>query len=306
MSTPAPARAAPSFHLTPLLGACLAATWLIWGSTYLAIRFALAGFPPFLQMGSRFLLAGILLLGWARLKQPAPWPTTREWLHALVVGGIMLGGGLGGCATAEQTVGSGVVVSFVAVAPLLLTIGGALFLGERPTRLETIGIAVGLAGVVLLVRGESFSGSPRGLVAMLIATSSWCTGSLLSRRACPLAPGAMGFASEMLCGGLVLSLVSLASGETADFLRGPAPSAGAWIAWAYLVVFGSLIAFSAYMALLAAAPIALAASYAFVNPIVGMALGVALGGETISRHEWVAAIVILAGVVLVTQGRRRT
>lgn len=295
-SVPAPAR------LTPTIAACLAATWLIWGSTYLAIRVALGGFPPFLQMGTRFLVAGAVLAAWVRWKRRAPWPGPRQWMNAFLVGSLMLAGGMGGTAVAEQTVGSGIIVAFVAVVPVFMTIG-ALFMGIRPSRLEVSGMAVGIVGVLLLTQGASFRTSTSGLAAITAAAVCWSAGSLLSQRGCRLAPGAMGFASEMLCGGLVLMLLATLRGETGTFVSSAPPSAAALAAWGYLVVFGSLIAFNAYMVLLDNASPALASSYAFVNPIVGMALGVALGGETISRFEFAAALVVLMGVVIVVRGR---
>lgn len=286
--------------LSPKLMLCLAATWLVWGSTYLAIKIALVSLPPFFQMGSRFLVAGAALAVWMRWRG-APWPSARQWLHALVIGGLMLGGGMGGTATAEQTVGSGLVVAFIAVMPLMIA-GLNLLWGEKPTRLESAGIAAGLVGVLLLTQGQGFGASPTGLVAISVACASWAVGSVLSQRVWPLAPGAMGFASEMLAGGAVLMGLSLASGET---LPAHVEPQALW-AWLYLVVFGSLIAFNAYMVLLAEASAGLASSYSFVNPVIAMLLGVSLAGEQISGHEWLAAGVVLVGVVLLLMGRARS
>lgn len=279
--------------LPPLVLACLAATWVIWGSTYLAIKFALVSFPPFLQMGSRFLVAGLALALWMRFARRAPWPTARQWAHATLVGALMLGGGMGGVAVAEQSVGSGLVVAFIAVVPLIIVLLNLVW-GLRPGRLEMLGIGVGLVGVLMLTRGQGFQASPTGLIAIALACVTWSIGSVLSQRATPLAPGAMGFASEMLCGGAVLMALAAINGESMAWP--PQPLAAA--AWVYLVVFGSLIAFNAYMLLLARAPAGLAASYTFVNPVIALALGVTLGGETVSGFEWAAAGVVLVGVVL--------
>jgi len=279
--------------LPPLVLACLAATWIIWGSTYLAIKFALVSFPPFLQMGSRFLVAGVALALWMRWARRAPWPTLRQWAHATLVGTLMLGGGMGGVAVAEQSVGSGLVVAFIAVVPLIIVLLNLLW-RVKPGRFELLGIGVGLAGVLMLTRGQGFQASPTGLAAITLACVGWSIGSVLSQRATPLAPGAMGFASEMLCGGVVLMLLAAVSGETMDWPPQPLASA----AWLYLVVFGSLIAFNAYMLLLAQAPAGMAASYTFVNPVIALALGITLGGETVSAYEWMAAGVVLVGVVL--------
>ena len=284
--------------LPPFVLLCLFATWVVWGSTYLAIKYALLSFAPFLQMGTRFLVAGGLLMAWMRWRG-APWPSLVQWRNAMVVGGLMLGGGMGGVAHAELTVGSGLVVAFIAVVPLMITLLN-LFWGVVPGRWESAGIALGLAGVLMLTQGAGFQASPGGLVAIAVACLSWSLGSVLSQRSLPLAPGAMGFASEMICGGVVLMLLSLLAGEA--WVWPPEPAAAA--AWLYLVVFGSLIAFNAYMVLLARAPASLAASYTFVNPVIAMMLGVWVAGETVSRFEWYAVAVVLAGVLLLLWQRR--
>ena len=149
--------------LPPLVIACLAATWVVWGSTYLAIKFALVSFPPYLQMGSRFLVAGVALALWMRFVRHAPWPKPRQWAHAVLVGALMLGGGMGGTAVAEQTVGSGLVVAFIAVVPLMIVLVN-LFWGVKPGRLEMLGIGVGLVGVLMLTRGAGLCGLAVGLV----------------------------------------------------------------------------------------------------------------------------------------------
>lgn len=284
-------------RLSPLVIACLGATWLIWGSTYLAIRFALRSFPPFFQMGTRFLIAGGGLLLWMRWRG-ATWPNYRQWRNACIVGSLLLAGGMGATAFAEQSVASGLVVAFVAVTPALLALLNLAF-GVRPRRMEVAGIAIGLAGVLLLVRGAGFAASPTGLAAITVAALCWSLGSVLSQRRFPLAPGAMGFASEMVVGGLVLLAISRVSGES---WHGPLQplALGAWL---YLIVFGSLLAFNAYMYLLANSPPALASSYAYVNPVIAMLLGVWLGNESVTRQEWLAASVILAGVILLLRGR---
>jgi drug/metabolite transporter (DMT)-like permease len=281
-----------------LVLACVAATWFVWGSTYLAIKFAIAGLPPFLMMASRFVVAGGLLLAYMRLRG-APWPNALQWRNALIVGTLMLGGGMGGTAYAEQSIGSGIVVAFIAVTPLLMVLASLPF-GVRPASGEVIGILIGLAGVLMLVQGAGFRASPGGLIAMLFATSGWTLGSVLSQRIYHLAPGAMGFASEMLCGGVVLFAAAAVAGEALP----PTIPIGAGLAWAFLVVFGSLIAFNAYMYLLGRASTGLATSYTYVNPVIAMMLGVALGGEQVTGWEWLSAGVVLAGVVLVVFSRR--
>lgn len=293
---PARTAAAPGL-LLPALLAC----YLVWGSTYLAIRYALVSFPPFFQMGTRFLAAGGLLMAWVlwqARRGRTTLPSARQWRNALVIGTLMLGGGMGLTASAEQHVGSGLVAAFIAVVPMLVCGWGLLF-GQRPGKLELAGIAVGAVGVLLLVRGASFSASPVGVACIAGATLAWSLGSVLSTTRLPLAPGAAGFASEMLCGGAVLMALSLALGE--QFAWPPQPLALA--AWAYLVVFGSLVAFSAYLYLLAHASPAVATSYALVNPAIALALGVSLGGEALSGGEWLACGVILGGVLLIFRGK---
>ena len=285
---------------SPLVIACLAATWFIWGSTYLAIRFALDGFTPLVLMGTRFLAAGGLLFLWTSLRG-ASLPTLRQWRNALIVGSLMLVGGMGGTATAELTVGSGLVVAFIAVSPLLLVLLNSVA-GVYPGRGELAGVLVGLGGVVLLTRGEGFQHSPNGIPLLAMATSCWTLGSFLSQRHCTLAPGAMGFASQMLCGGVVLLVLALSRGESLHV----AASGGAWLAWLYLLVFGSLVGFNAYMVLLGRVPASIATSYGYVNPVIAMLLGVTVGGETISPGEWASAGVTLAGVGIMLASRRST
>ena len=291
---------APAGAFSPLVLSCLAATWLVWGSTYLVIRFALAGFAPYFLMATRFLFAGGILLAW-QLARGATLPSTRQWGNALLVGTLMLGGGMGGVAYAEQTIGSGLVVAFIAVVPLLLVVINLAF-GVRPRRTELLAVLVGLGGVLMLTQGVGMRASPAGLAAITVGTTCWALGSVLAQRRFALAPGATGFATEMLCGGLTLLLMSGLRGESWHW---PIQT-GVWLAWWYLVVFGSLIAFSAYMLLLARTTASIAASYSLVNPVVALFLGVTLGGEAVSSWEWMAAGVVMIGVVLLFSGRRQT
>ncbi|MDP3614757.1 MAG: EamA family transporter, partial [Rubrivivax sp.] len=154
-----------SRSLPPLILACLAATWLIWGSTYLAIKWALVSFPPFYQMGTRFLVAGALMAAWLKWRR-TPWPDRREWANATLLGALMLGVGYGLTAVAEMSVSSGLVVAFIAIGPALQAAMEWPY-GVRPTRLEAAGIGLGLIGVVGLAAGQGFSASPGGLLAVL-------------------------------------------------------------------------------------------------------------------------------------------
>jgi drug/metabolite transporter (DMT)-like permease len=307
MNTATLARDLPVHRLPPLILACLAATWFIWGSTYLAIKWALISFPPFHQMGTRFLVAGALLAAWVRWRG-GRWPNRSEWINATVLGALMLGAGYGLTAVAEQTVSSGLVVALIAIGPALQA-GFEWPYGVKPTRMEAAGIALGLVGVLGLASGQGFSASPGGLLAVLAASVSWKLGSVWSLRGLPralggrsleMAPGAMGFASQMLAGGVVLMLVSLALGET----PGWPPHPLALASWVYLVIAGSLIAFSAFMLLLQRTRTAVSSSYAYVNPLIGLVLGVTLGGETLHWGEWLSAGLVTGSVVLMLRGRK--
>jgi drug/metabolite transporter (DMT)-like permease len=286
-------------RISTLILGCLAATWLIWGSTYLAIKFALTSFPPFFQMGTRFVLAGLLLLVWARCRSQEM-PTLVQWRNAWVIGTLMLAGGMGCVAYSEQSVASGLVVVFIAIVPLLTVLANLLF-GIKPSRVEVLGICIGLAGVLLLARGHGFQASPGGLIAVSIATLSWSSGSVLNLHRFPVAPRSSGFASEMICGGAVLLMISQLMGER--FHWPPQPLA--FVAWMYLVVFGSLIAFTAYMTLLARTRVALATSYSFVNPVIALLLGIGLGDEAVTHQEWLAAGIVVIGVVILVVEKRR-
>ena len=297
----------PTFQPTrtaPLLIPALLACYLVWGSTYLAIQIALVSFPPFFQMGTRFLTAGLLLMAWVLLKKHKL-PTRREWRNALIIGALMLGGGMGLTASAEVHVGSGMIAAFIAEVPMLMSALGAL-LGQRPSRLELLGMTVGLVGVILLVRGASFTAAPVGLVCIAGASLLWSVGSVLSTTRLPLASGPAGFASQMLCGGAVLMLISFALGEHTQAAKNWPAQPTAILAWVYLVVFGSLIAFSAYMYLLANASPAMASSYAFVNPLIAIFLGAFFANELVTGNEWFACAVILAGVFLIFRGKSTT
>jgi len=306
MSTLARPLLDPPRSLPPLILACLAAVWLIWSSTYLAIKWALVSFPPFWQMGTRFIAAGVLLAAWMRWRG-ARWPDRREWINATVLGALMLGLGYGLTAVAEVSVSSGLVVAFIAVGPALQAAVEWPY-GLRPTKLEAAGIALGLVGVLGLAAGQGFSAAPAGLLAVLGASVAWKLGSVWTRHGLPralggrrldLTPGAMGYASQMLAGGVVLLVMSLAAGEQPSW---PIDPRALW-SWVYLVVAGSLVAFSAFMVLLQHTPTAVSASYAYVNPVIGMLLGVTLGGEVIHTGEWLAAALVTASVVLMLRGR---
>ncbi len=281
-------------HLPRSVLAALITVYIVWGSTYFAIQVALKDFPPFMLMASRFLVAGVILFAW-NLARGARLPNAREWRAATVIGGFMLGGGMGLTAVAQQYVSSGITAVFAACSPMILSSLSGLF-GDWPKRREWMGIFAGFAGALLLASGGQFAAQPIGIVILLAAVLCWDIGSVLSQKKLQLAPGGMGFASEMLMGSLFLAAFSVISGES-----WPATiSTSGWIAWAYLVVAGSLLAFTAYMYLLSKVSPGLASSYAYVNPVIAVAIGASLGGEQLSRNEWMATFVILSSVIIIT------
>ena len=305
LATPSPAAATRG--LSPLLLACLLAVWLIWGSTYLAIKWALISFPPFHQMGTRFLVAGVLLAAWMRWRGSA-WPDRRQWGNAAILSVLMIVLAYGLTALAEVHVSSGLVVAFIGIGPALQAAFEWPY-GVRPTRREGAGIALGAIGVLGLAAGQGFSASPAGLLAVLCAITAWKLGSVWSNhglpqtlggRALDLAPGAMGYASQMLAGGVLLMAVSAVLGEAPGW---PIDPRALW-SWVYLVIAGTLVAFSAFMVLLQHTPTAVSSSYAYVNPVIGLVLGVTLGGETLHAAEWAAAALVTGSVVLMLTGRR--
>jgi drug/metabolite transporter (DMT)-like permease len=277
----------------------LAALFLIWGSTYLAIRFALeGGFPPFLLGGIRFLIAGGLMFGFLRLRGMAP-PTGAQWGNAAVMGILLLLLGNGMVNFAEKTVSSGMTAVAVASAPLWMAVFAAMR-GQRPTRMEALGLGIGFLGVVWLNAGSSLDASRAGMLALLVASLAWSFGSIWSRGR-DLPPPFMAAAAQMLCGGLAMLVLGLAIGERFHGL----PTSHGLAAFAYLIVFGSIVGFSAYIWLLHHVRPALAGSYAYVNPAIAVALGAWLAGERFGHHELLAMGVILLGVVAITAAKAR-
>ena len=284
-------------HLPRRVIFALLTVYIVWGSTYFAIHIALGSFPPFLLMGTRFLMAGALLYAWEKWRG-TPNPTALQWRDAGIIGTLMLGGGMGLTAVGQQYVSSGLTAVFIACSPMVLSFCTGFF-GIWPNRREWIGIVIGFAGAILLAAGGDFSAQPMGIIALLGAILCWDAGSVLSQRKFTLAPGGMGFASEMLLGGAFLVLLALAKGET---FAAPI-TASALAAWFYLVVAGSLLAFTAYMFLLSKVSAGLAGSYAYVNPVIAVTLGFMLGGEKLGMRELVAMAIILGSVVLLTTAR---
>ena len=239
-------------------------------------------------------MAGAILYSWKKY-YGAPSPSKAEWRAAAVVGILMLGGGMGLTAVGQQYISSGLTAVFIACSPMILSFCTGFF-GEWPNKREWMGILIGFAGAVLLAADGESSAQPIGIAALLGAIICWNIGSVLSQKTLKLAPGAMGFASEMLLGGVFLIIFALLKGENFDSPM----TAKALAAWFYLVVAGSLLAFTAYMFLLSKVSSALASSYAYVNPLIAVTLGVLLGGENLSMREVLAMLIILSSVALIT------
>jgi drug/metabolite transporter (DMT)-like permease len=274
------------------------ALYIIWGSTYLGIRVALQSYPPFLLAALRFATAGLLMFGYLRWRGAAL-PTARQWRNAAFTGVLLLGFGNGLVCFAEESVSSGISAVVVASMPLFAALFTGLY-GEWPTRKETFGLLIGFVGVVVLNFGGSLTASRLGAIALLVAAMAWAFGSVWSRRQ-DMPSGMMNTSAQMLCGSVALFIAGFAGGE-----RLPAhPSLHATLAAAYLVVFGSLIAFSAYLYVLKHARPAFATSYAYVNPPVAVLFGVLLLGEKVGPYDMAGMAIILLGVVIITLARQR-
>ncbi|MDZ3823391.1 MAG: drug/metabolite exporter YedA [Pseudoxanthomonas sp.] len=273
----------------------LLSVYLIWGSTYLGIRFGLQGFPPFLMAGLRFLCAGSAVYLWLRLRG-RPAPTARQWRNAALMGVLLLGLGNGLVSVAQQSVASGLAAVAVASMPLWAALFGLAF-GRRYRGLEWLGVLVGFAGVLLLNAGEALQARPLAALALVVAAASWAFGSVWSRGR-DLPSPFMSTAAQMLTGGVAMLAFGLATGERIE----GTPPASAIAALAYLAVFGSIIGFGAYIWLLNNVRPALATSYAYVNPPIAVLLGALLAGEQVGWQTVLAMAVILSGVVLISRG----
>jgi drug/metabolite transporter (DMT)-like permease len=275
----------------------LLAVYLIWGSTYLGIRIAIESLPPFFMAGVRFLVAGALLFTVLRLRG-APAPNRTQWLGAAALGCLLLVGGNAGVTFAEKWISSGLAALGVGTIPLWAALFAGLW-GHWPRRAEWAGLGLGFVGIVLLNLESNVQANPLGAVVLFMAPVFWAFGSVLSRHLV-LPGGLMASASEMLVGGVVCMLLSLVFGER---VAGP-PTTASLLALGYLIVFGSLIAFSAYVYLLGRVSSSLATSYAYVNPAVAVGLGVGLAGEQITLAGVLAMLAILSAVVMISLGAR--
>jgi drug/metabolite transporter (DMT)-like permease len=248
------------------------------------------------MLSIRFSIAGVVMIT-VLIWRKAPLPTWREWLGAAILGSFLLIGGNGIVVFAEQWVESGLTAVMVGIMPLYAALFAGFF-GRWPKHIEWAGLAVGFSGLVLLNVGQHISANPLGVILLICAPMSWALGTVLSKRL-TLPKGGMSSAAQMLCVGVLLLPIALGSGER---LTSWPTSAALW-AMLFLIVFGSLVAYSSYVYLLSHVRPLLATSYAYVNPIVALALGAVLAGEQLTPIAIVACLVMLAGVVLVTLGK---
>ena len=277
----------------------LVAVYLIWGSTYLGIRLGLeGGWPPLLMAGIRFIAAGGAFYAFLRLRG-VPAPTRAQWPTVIAMAVLLLGLGNGLVCIAEQSVSSGMAAVAVASAPLWMALFSALR-GDRPTRIEWAGLAIGFVGVAWLNAGGTLAASRVGLAALLVAPVAWAFGSIWSRGR-DLPPPFMTAAAQMLVGGVLITAAGWTVGERFDGM----PTLTGTLAVAYLASFGSIVAFSAYIWLLHNVRPSLASSYAYVNPVIAVVLGAWLAREHFSGGELGAMGVILLGVVAITLAKAR-
>lgn len=279
-----------------LVVAALFAVYVIWGSTYVAMAIGVTHFPPFLLGGMRYTAAGLLMLS-ILLLRGTPWPSVREWRSGAIVGFFLLLVGNGSVNVALATVSSGLAALVVASSALFAAMFARGF-GEDVSWREWLGIVIGMSGVGLLVMRSELRAEPVGAVLLVLASASWAFGSILGKRLPQPSSTWMASATQLLCGGVGMLL---ASGLRGEAMPAGVPLAG-WLAVAYLALFGAIVAFSAYVFLLRNTRPALATSTAYVNPVIAVALGALLLGESVSGTELLAMVVVLAGVALVTTG----
>ena len=300
-------------RLTALRGpaaAALAVVWVVWGSTYVAMRVGVRTLPPLTLTGVRFLTAGLLLYGWCacqRRQHPGVWPTAnpREWRAGAILGLALPAAGTGGATWAEQKLPAGTAALLLASIPLWLVLLSRIAGTERITRWAVVGLVLGLTGVAVLV--NPFSGGAPDLAASLVALGgafSWGCGSVYAKRAPHPAQPLLGSSMQLACAGVALCAAGAAGGELSRIRLGSLLGAGG-LALGYLTVFGSLVAYTSYEWLIRHAPAQLAGTYAFVNPVVAVLLGWALLGEHLGSRVVLASAVIVAGVAFIVLPVRR-
>jgi drug/metabolite transporter (DMT)-like permease len=294
----------------------LGTVYIVWGSTYLAIAYVVETLPPFIAASARFLLAGGMLGAfllaqdrWRRGRGAAgalPAPRLVEWRTALVVGGLLLLGGNGLVMVAEQTIPSGIAAVIIATVPIWMSVFDAVVTRRRPSMLAVGGLVVGLVGVgILLLPSEGFDAlDPVGVGLLVLATVSWAAGSLYARHGPQPDNQLLGTSMQQLAGGAALLVAALGVGELGR-LDLAAVSVESWLGLVYLVIFGSLLAFTAYVWLLNHVAVTTVATYAYVNPVVAVALGMLFRGEELTPRTLLAAALIIGAVVAMVSGRPR-
>jgi drug/metabolite transporter (DMT)-like permease len=285
----------------------LLALYIVWGSTYLAIRFAVETIPPFLQAGLRFFISGIILVAWRRAAGDE-WPTRPQWKSLTIIGVLLLLGGNGMVSFAETRIASGIAALIVGTVPLWLVLIEALRPGGvKPTRQALLGLIVGFGGIYLLIGPTELRGGLRfdaiGTIAVVIAAFLWSIGSIYSRGAELPKSALMMTGGEMLAGSIPIFFVSALIGEWRGFNFAQVTTES-WLALLYLITFGSMIGFVAYIWLLQNAPISLVATYAYVNPLVAVLLGNWFAQEPLTARTLAAAVVIIGSVVFINSTRQ--
>jgi drug/metabolite transporter (DMT)-like permease len=298
-------RSESSGKLLILIGAFVA-IYVFWGSTYLAIKYAIQTLPPFLMAGSRFLIAGSILMVWARLSGDYHRPTRTQWRTSFIVGTLLLLGGNGLVVFAEHYISSSLAALLIAIEPLWIVILSWLWLGMAKPNLRVIaGLVIGFAGVWLLVNGHASDAQVAGasewfgIVAVIIASLSWAAGSIYGLRGDTPRSPLLASGTQMLAGSIPLLIVGLVRGEASSFDA----SAVSWhsiLGLSYLIVFGSLVGFTAYSWLLKNARPSMVATYAYVNPVVAVLLGWMIAGESMSGQMLLGAGIVVGSVVLIT------
>ncbi|MBI2776528.1 MAG: EamA family transporter [Chloroflexi bacterium] len=291
--------------LTPW--AAMGTIYVLWGSTYLGIAVVVESMPPFLMAAIRFVVAGLILLGWEVLRGEFRRPTRRELRDSFIVGALLLGVGNAFVGLGETSVPSGIAAVLVAMIPLWFAVLGRLYFKERLSALTGLGIAIGLAGVALLAWPTGDPGSLKlfGVVILLIAPFGWAHGSLYAahRAVTPPRPF-MASGLQMTLASIVLFGEAFVTGEFATF-DPAAVTSRSIIALAYLIVFGSLVAYNAYAWLLRNAPLSLVGTYAYVNPVVALGLGALVLSEPVTPRTLVASAIILVAVAMIVTARGR-
>lgn len=290
-----------------LIWAAMAIVYVLWGSTYLGIKLVTESLPPLLSGSARFVVAGAILglvaLATGQLRSDPP--SRRQWRNAAISGALLMGGGNAGVVLAEQRIDTGVTALIVSLAPLLIAVYLLLLFHDPLPWRAWLGLVLGLGGLALLIQTGGGLSDPLGLAAGVASVTLWSAGSVVASRTAMPARPMLGSAAQMVCGGLVMAVEGILFGEPWRFH----PDQVRWqsvAALAYLIVFGSLIAFSAFAWLLRVVHVSLVATSAYVNPVVAVLLGVAVLGERISFREALAGAVILAAVILIVTARSGT